>query len=58
MSEPTMWGNVAIRSWRLNIGRKVKARISKVVFSEVIPVPLPWTARQVELRGLNAWMRQ
>ena len=38
--------------------RKLKARTSKVAFSEVLPVPHAGLARQAQLWGLNVWMRR
>ena len=49
--------NILEAKFRL-LGRKLKARNSKAAFSEVLGVPRAVSARQVELRSLNEWMRQ
>lgn len=40
------------------LGRKIKAKISKVAFSEVLLVPHTGPVRQAQIRGLNTWMRK
>lgn len=40
------------------LGRRLKARTSKVAFSEVLPVPRVGPERQSQIRSLNAWMRR
>lgn len=49
--------------WRLlknqftELGCKLKGRTSKVIFSEILPVPCATQERQRELRELNAWLK-
>uniref|UniRef100_A0A803JZ70 SGNH hydrolase-type esterase domain-containing protein n=1 Tax=Xenopus tropicalis TaxID=8364 RepID=A0A803JZ70_XENTR len=38
-------------------GSKIKQRSSKVIFSEILPVPRASLGRQRELRELNAWLK-
>ncbi|XP_056375946.1 uncharacterized protein LOC130273348 [Hyla sarda] len=40
-----------------DLGRKLKARTSKVVFSEILPVPRATPERQREIREVNKWLR-
>uniref|UniRef100_A0A803JJR5 SGNH hydrolase-type esterase domain-containing protein n=1 Tax=Xenopus tropicalis TaxID=8364 RepID=A0A803JJR5_XENTR len=39
------------------LGTKLRARTSKVIFSEIFPVPRATLRRQRELREINAWLR-
>uniref|UniRef100_A0A803JI24 SGNH hydrolase-type esterase domain-containing protein n=1 Tax=Xenopus tropicalis TaxID=8364 RepID=A0A803JI24_XENTR len=39
------------------LGAKLRARTSKVIFSEILPVPRATLRRQRELREINAWLR-
>lgn len=49
--------------WRLlknqfkELGCKMKGRTSKVIFSEILPVPCATQERQGEIRELNAWLK-
>lgn len=49
--------------WRIlknqfnELGRKLKGRTSKVIFSGILPVPCATQERQRELRELNAWLK-
>lgn len=38
------------------LGRMLRSRNSKVMFSDILPVPCAGPARQAELKLLNAWM--
>jgi lysophospholipase L1-like esterase len=48
--------SVLINNFR-DLGSKLKARTSKVVFSEILPVPRATPERQREIRELNKWLR-
>uniref|UniRef100_A0A8C5MJG2 SGNH hydrolase-type esterase domain-containing protein n=1 Tax=Leptobrachium leishanense TaxID=445787 RepID=A0A8C5MJG2_9ANUR len=39
------------------LGSKLKKRSSKVVFSEILPVPRATVERQREIREVNAWLK-
>lgn len=40
-----------------DLGNRLRRRISKVVFSEILPVSRATTEKQQELRELNMWLR-
>ena len=48
--------------WRVlndfrDLGAKLRSRTSKVVFSEILPVPRATPERQQEIREVNKWLR-